>query len=146
MIGEMAVGYIYEVHPAAAKKYGLENRAAVLELDLDIFSEALLSVDAMKYVRLPVYPEVERDLAFVLDKKYSHAEMSKVLTEIDSLIKSVDLFDVYEGSNLPTGKKSVAYRLIIADVEKTLGSAEVDKVVAKAIKAMEKNFGAEVRG
>lgn len=142
LVDKVEIGSIYEVHPIVAKKYGLENKVAILELNLNIFSDINCSV---KYTKPSIYPEIERDLSFVIDKKYLHFDIHKALVNIDSLIKTVKLFDIYDGKNIETGKKSVAYHFVISDYKKTLSSDEADDIINRAIEVIEKKFDAKVR-
>jgi len=92
-----------------------------------------------------LYPAIDRDVAFVVDKKITHKEIVDSLQGVNKLVKSVELFDVFEGEKIGKDKKSMAYHIIYRDNKKTLESNEVDKVHAKLIKKLEKEFDAEVR-
>jgi phenylalanyl-tRNA synthetase beta chain len=95
---------------------------------------------------LPKYPEVRRDLALELNEKISFAEIEKIamLTE-RKLIKKTGLFDVYQGDKIESGKKSYAVYFILQDEMKTLTDSEIDKVMAKLIKAFTEKLDARIR-
>ncbi|MDD2758335.1 MAG: phenylalanine--tRNA ligase subunit beta [Patescibacteria group bacterium] len=139
------IGAIYELSPFTAKKFGLASRVAVLEINFDLLVELAGQARGIAYERLPEFPLVTRDLAFTVGKNITHAQIKTVLSGVDNLIKNVELFDVYSGQGVAENKKSLAYRLTLADPERTLNSAEVDVVVKKAADVLKKKFEAEVR-
>jgi phenylalanyl-tRNA synthetase beta chain len=138
------VGAIYEVTPSVASAFGLDVKVGVVEINLDRLAE-IQTQKEIRYQPVPVYPEAERDLGLVVDKNLSQAKVMEVLIHTDPLVKSVRLFDVYSGANLPTGKKSLTYRLSFGVADRTLKTEEVDTAQAKIIKNLEQKFGAEVR-
>lgn len=141
-----AIGTIYEINPVVADKFGLQCRSAVLEINLDTVARLSSEEKAAEYRPLPEFPEVIRDIAFVVEKNISHDEIVIGVKNIDPLIKKIELFDLFEGKNVSEGKKSVAYRLTFADPSRTLNSGEVDKAVEKVTAELKKKFRAEVRG
>jgi phenylalanyl-tRNA synthetase beta chain len=98
------------------------------------------------YTELPKYPEVNRDLALLLDKKITFAQLREAAVKSEKkLLKSVGLFDVYEGDKLPEGKKSYALSFTLQDSERTLTDQEIERVMSSLMKLFEKEFGAQVR-
>ena len=98
------------------------------------------------YKDIPKFPEVKRDLALLLDKNVNFEEVEKIAYETErKLLKSVVLFDVYEGKNLEEGKKSYAINFTLQDAEKTLQDKQIDKVMQNLIKAYETKLGAKIR-
>jgi len=98
------------------------------------------------YTELPKYPAVKRDLALLIDKKITFAEIKTIAFNCEKkLLKSVSLFDVYEGEKLGADKKSYAVSFILQDTEKTLNDKQIDKIMQKLIKSYEKQLGAELR-
>ena len=98
------------------------------------------------YVDIPKFPEVRRDLALLLDKNVTFAEIEKIAYETEKkLLKRVNLFDVYEGKNLPIGKKSYAVSFILQDSEKTLKDAQIDAIMQRLIKNLTEKIGASLR-
>ncbi|GHT71071.1 phenylalanine--tRNA ligase beta subunit [Bacteroidia bacterium] len=92
------------------------------------------------------FPPVKRDLALLLDKKVSFAEIEKIAFDTDrKLLKEVSLFDVYEGKNLPEGKKSYAVSFTLQDEEKTLNDKQIESIMSKIQKNLEEKSGATLR-
>jgi len=95
---------------------------------------------------LPKYPEVNRDLALLLDKKITFAQLREAAVKSEKkLLKSVGLFDVYEGDKLPEGKKSYALSFTLQDSERTLTDQDIEHVMSNLMKLFEKEFGAQLR-
>ena len=106
----------------------------------------IISNKGLKVKNLPKFPSVKRDFALLLDSQVSFAEIYKVAFQTErALLKSVDLFDVYEGGKLPQGKKSYAISFNLLDEHKTLNDKEIDKVMQKLQNAFERDFKAELR-
>ncbi|MCF0113398.1 MAG: phenylalanine--tRNA ligase subunit beta [Bacilli bacterium] len=142
-MGSKLLGYFGELHPNALKRYDLKN-AVVIELDLaEILS---MKASAPKAAIPPKYPSVSRDLAFVVSASTDYEEIRKTLAKSSSLLKGVEIFDVYSGAGIAEGKKSIALKLIFADEEKTLKDEEINDAVRKAIASIQAKFGAELRG
>ncbi|MDR1343208.1 MAG: phenylalanine--tRNA ligase subunit beta [Prevotellaceae bacterium] len=96
---------------------------------------------------LPKYPEVTRDLALLLDKNITFAQLREAAHKAEKkLLQSVGLFDVYEGDKLPDGKKSYALTFTLQDSERTLTDQEIERIMGNLAKAFEKEFAAQVRG
>lgn len=95
---------------------------------------------------LPKYPEVRRDLALLIDREVTYADLERVSQKAGGkILKEVNLFDVYEGKNLPEGKKSYALSYTMAHKDKTLNDKEVDKLMSKILQQLEKQCGASLR-
>ncbi len=98
------------------------------------------------YEEISKFPEVKRDLALLLDKTVTFADVVKVASESEKkLLKDVYLFDVYEGKNLPKDKKSYAVSFILQDMTKTLNDAQINAIMNKLIKNFEDRLGASIR-
>lgn len=97
----------------------------------------------VKFAEIAKYPEMRRDLALLLDKDVTFENVYRVakLTE-KSLLKNINLFDVYEGDKLPEGKKSYAVSFVMQDNSKTLTDVQIDKVMSKIMSNLEKELGA----
>ncbi len=92
------------------------------------------------------FPAVRRDLALLVDKSVSFAEIEKIAIDTDKkLLKEVALFDVYEGKNLPEGKKSYAVSFVLQDTEKTLNDKQIDAIMKKIQSNLEQKLGAVLR-
>jgi phenylalanyl-tRNA synthetase beta chain len=100
----------------------------------------------MKVVDLPKFPYVKRDLALLLNSETEFKEVYNLAFQSEKkLLKEVDLFDVYEGDNLPDGKKSYAVSFLLQDKTKTLADKQIDKIMQKLQQAFEKNLEAVLR-
>jgi len=100
----------------------------------------------VEYQEISKYPAVSRDLALLLDKDVSFAQVVQIAKQTEKkLLQRVELFDVYEGKNLPAGKKSYAVNFILQDAEKTLNDKAIDAIMQKLIKQLTTQLGAELR-
>lgn len=100
----------------------------------------------VEFTEISKYPAVSRDLALLIDKSVEFAEIEKIARQSEKkLLKNVELFDVYEGKNLPEGKKSYAVNFILQDAEKTLNDKAIDAIMSKLITNLKKQLNAELR-
>jgi phenylalanyl-tRNA synthetase beta chain len=100
----------------------------------------------VQFSEISRFPEVSRDLALLIDKSVTFAQIEQVALKSErKLLKNVVLFDVYEGKNLPEGKKSYAVNFIIQDEEKTLTDKQIDKVMSKIQQNLQNELGAQLR-
>lgn len=100
----------------------------------------------VEYTELSKYPAVSRDLALLIDKQTEFSQIEKTALQTEKkLLKRVELFDVYEGKNLPEGKKSYAVNFILQDEQKTLNDKQIDGIMQKLIKNLTEKLGAELR-
>lgn len=100
----------------------------------------------IKMKDLPRFPEVRRDLALLLDQKVSYGDLKDAAFKAErKLLQAVNLFDVYEGKNLPAGKKSYALSFVLQNVEKTLTDKQVDQAMQRILKSLQNQFQAELR-
>lgn len=142
--GKKTIGKIGKVKSAIAKDFGLKQEIFYADL-----STALLFKSAnpkLVIEEVPKYPEVRRDLSLVLDRHVTFAEIKDlVLATERKLIKELIAFDVYEGKNIPEGKKAYALGFILLDTNKTLTDEEIDKTMNKLMSAFEEKMGALIR-
>ncbi|RTY88597.1 phenylalanine--tRNA ligase subunit beta [Flavobacterium sp. RSP15] len=100
----------------------------------------------IKYTEIPKYPEVRRDLALLIDQNITYESIYNIARQTEkTLLKDINLFDVYQGQNLPEGKKSYALSFIIQDNSKTLTDAQIDKIMNKLQHHFETELGATLR-
>lgn len=105
-----------------------------------------LALQEITYQDIPKFPEVKRDLALLIDKNITFQDIEKIAYATErKLLKEVNLFDVYEGKNLPVGKKSYAVSFILQDAERTLKDSQIDAIVQKMIKNLTEKLGAVLR-
>ena len=118
----------------------------VLFADFNWNAVLKLLSNRIKFQEIPKYPEVRRDLALLIDEKIAFDDIYKIARQSEkSLLKNIDLFDVYNGQNLPEGKKSYAVSFIIQDNTKTLTDEQIDKIMNKLQKNFENELGAVLR-
>ena len=127
------------------KAFDLDNEVYYTDLNWKELMKAIKG-NAVTYREISKYPAVKRDLALLLDKKVQFVEIEKIAFETDKkLLKSVELFDVYEGKNLEPGKKSYAVSFMLQDENATLNDKQIDKFMQKLIKNLETKLEAKLR-
>lgn len=152
-----------------SKGIALENRGGKTIVDMGVLNKKLqvkMGIDSpvyyaeinwnglMKMIKkgkvlfspISKYPAVSRDLALLIDKDVDFATIEQIARQSErKLLKRVELFDVYEGKNLPAGKKSYAVNFILQDEQKTLNDKQIDAIMQKMIQNLKKQIGAELR-
>jgi len=127
------------------KKFDIDTEVYYAELNWDLLMKEIKS-HQVKYSEISKFQAVKRDLALLLDQQISFAEIEKVAFDTDKkLLKEVSLFDVYEGKNLPEGKKSYAVSFILHDEEKTLNDKQIENLMRKIQENLEQKLGAVLR-
>ncbi len=138
------VGVMGEVSPEAAKNFELTQKVYIAEIDLVSLGEK--SRPAVRFAQLPKYPAATRDIAVIVDSEVGAGDMLREIKAAGgNRVESVQLFDVYEGEQVGAGKKSVAYALTLRAADGTLKDEEVEKIMARVMKALEDKFGAKLR-
>jgi phenylalanyl-tRNA synthetase beta chain len=141
--GATAVGVIGQVHPAVANNYDIGEAYAA---ELDFFKLLECRAAESKYVSLPKFPAVTRDIALVCDTSVTVAALTDCIKRGGgALLREVELFDIYTGSQVPQGKKSVAFSLKLRSDEATLTDADADGTSKKILALLEKELGAVIR-
>lgn len=143
--GGTTVGFIGRVNPAIARKLDVKPAVFYCELLWDKLSKASSKVKT-EFAPIPKTQAVKRDLSLLIDKGVSFAEIEKAVREAErKFLTGVSLFDVYEGKNLPAGKKSYAISMSLQDPEKTLQDKHIEKIMSKIIETLRSKFSAELR-
>ncbi len=129
------IALLGEIHPIVLDNYEIGARAYVAEIDFDqLFA---LRVETRSYKPLPKFPATTRDLAFVCDDNIPVLTLQKAISKaVGEILENILLFDVYQGSQIPQGKKSVAFNLRLRSSLRTLTDEECDKAMNNAIKAL----------
>ncbi|MEO8150075.1 MAG: phenylalanine--tRNA ligase subunit beta [Bacteroidia bacterium] len=143
--GKEYVGRYGLLKKSLLKKFDIETEVYYAEINFD---KVVKLANAAKVVitEIPKYPEVKRDLSMLLDKAVQYEALERLAFETErKYLKRVNLFDVYEGKNIPNNKKSYALSFTLYDEEKTLQDKEIDKVMNKLMENFEKKLGAEIR-
>ncbi|MEY8847665.1 phenylalanine--tRNA ligase subunit beta [Psychroserpens sp. XS_ASV72] len=127
------------------KHFGISQEVLFADFNWDNVLEMAKHND-IKFKDIPKYPEVRRDFALLIDDKVTFGDIDKIAMQTEKqLLKDVDLFDVYQGKNLPKGKKSYAVSFTIQDEKKTLTDKQIDKIMKKLQTNFETQLGAELR-
>jgi phenylalanyl-tRNA synthetase beta chain len=132
------------VKKSILKHFGIKQEVFYADFNWDTILKTIPS--KIKYSEITKYPEVRRDLALLIDQNVSYDSIYAIARQTEkSLLKDINLFDVYEGNNLPEGKKSYALSFILQDDSKTLTDAQIDKIMGKLQKNFETELGASLR-
>ena len=137
-----------ELHPNIINKLDVKTNSLVgFELDLDKYVKLKEKNKKTKPTyEFSEYQKSERDFAFILDKKIQAQDLINLIKNVDlSLIKDISIFDLYEGDNIPLGKKSLAFRVIIQSDSKTLTENDINTVSNNIIKTVEEKTGSKLR-
>jgi phenylalanyl-tRNA synthetase beta chain len=124
------------------KKYDVEGEVAFWEIKLLTLMD--LEQAEREYEPLPQYPAAIRDVSFIIKKDILIDKILKTIQESTLYLEDADLFDIYEGENLPSGKQSLSFHLIFRSSEKTLKAEEIDKEMKKIYKVLQQ-LGATIR-
>ena len=127
------------------KQFDLQQPVYYAELNWTQLMKATKKNEVL-YTEISKHPAVSRDLALLIDKDVEFAQIEQIARQTEKkLLKNVELFDVYEGKNLPEGKKSYAVNFILQDTEKTMNDKQIDAIMQKLIQNLKKQLGAELR-
>ncbi|HEX9007149.1 MAG TPA: hypothetical protein VF889_07635, partial [Bacteroidota bacterium] len=135
-------GQMGRVAEQVLARFGVEGEVFAAELNL----QALRRDVRKPFIPLPRFPKVRRDVAFTVDRSIHAGRVEEEIRAAGGeLLIGVDVFDLYQGKELPEGKKSLAFALELMSREKTLTDAEIDAVVARVVRRVEETFGASLR-
>ena len=137
--GDNEIGILGELHPIVSENYGVRERIYIAELDIAAMCE--LAANDIKYKQLPKFPAITRDLSLVCDDSVESGDIIDIIKSAGKHLEQVTLFDLYKGTGVPDGKKSLSYKLVMRREDKTMEAEEADKSVEKILKALgEKNI------
>ena len=142
------LAYFGEIHPSIIKKMDLRTDNVLgFEIFLDNIPQSKKKIREVKpHFIVSDYQKVVRDFAFVIDEKYSSGEIISLVKKIDKeLIKNVKIFDIYQGDNITSGKKSIAFNVTLEPKDKTLSEKDIDQVSKKIISTVQETTGATLR-
>ena len=143
-VGIDTIATFGEVHPELLDNYDIGKRAYLAEVNITKLVK--YSKANKKYVEVPKFPAVERDIAVIVDEIVEVGQIEKIITKKGKkLLESAKLFDIYRDEKIGKGKKSVAYSLIFRDKKKTLSDEEINATMNDIIIELEKNLHAELR-
>lgn len=139
MLGKqpLEVGFFGEVHPILKDREKFQQNVYLFEVNLDELLKAVHTA-AIRYKKLSQFPEVQRDLAFVVPESVSHEEIAKIIKKSvkSNLFSGEELFDVYQGEHIQEGFKSMAFRIKMRDNESTL----TDEIVEEQMNSVRNNL------
>jgi len=137
-----AIGWIGALHPRWQQKYDLPSAPVLFELDF----EHVVGAGVPVYNEISKFPPVRRDISVEVDEGISyHSILEGLRHNRPAIVTEIGLFDVYRGTGIVKGKKSLAFRVLLQDTHKTLTDAEVDFAVAQLIQVLQQRFDARLR-
>ena len=135
-------GWLGELHPRWQKKYELQKNAVLFELELD----SLMPKSLPMVKEISKFPPVRRDIAIIIDNDISvYSLLVALYAEKSAIISDISLFDIYRGKGMDSSKKSLAFRVLLQDTEKTLTDEEADSAVASIVEILKNKFSAVLR-
>jgi len=137
------IGLVGQVHPRVVSQFGLEAAVAMFDLDLDALLPHVKEV--RHYQPVAPYPSLDEDLAVVVEADVQAAQVQSIIQQ-SSLVRSVRLFDVYSGSQVPAGKKSLAFSVSYQAADHTLTDEEVRRQRERIVARLGQELGAVLRG
>lgn len=144
MIGKDAIATFGEVHPIVCKNYGVKTKVYYAKIDVDKLVK--YSKEDKKYVPIPKYPAVERDIAVIVDEDIEVGKIEKVITKkCKKILEEIKLFDIYRNEKLGENKKSIAFALTFRAQDKTLTDEEINGAMDTIISDLSKELNAELR-
>jgi phenylalanyl-tRNA synthetase beta chain len=143
-VNKKNIGVVAQLSSSSAVRINIKRETALAEINLGELFNLVKAAGGNKYKGIEKYPQVVRDLAFVVEANVLYNDINKEISNFSEMVKKVELFDVYEGGKLGAGKKSLAFH-VIYQADRTLTSEEVDKMQEVLIGKLEKKFGAKIR-
>ena len=142
LIDGREIGFLGELHPRWTQKYELPSAPALFELDLDALQKAHLP----RYAEVSRLPAAFRDLAVVVEQKLElQAILDGLADHRPAIVQEIRLFDIYTGKGVGQGKKSLAFRIVMQDTQRTLQDIEVDAAVQQLVEYLRQSFAAQLR-
>jgi phenylalanyl-tRNA synthetase beta chain len=138
------IGIAGEVMPEVREKFGINTPCVIFELNISNLINSESPIPEFK--QIPRLLALERDISLIVDRKVPGTELINAVLKASPLINGTRIFDVYEGKNIQSGRKSIGIRIKIQPVEKNLTDNEIDNIILNAVKILEKEFNAELRG
>lgn len=138
------IGIVGQIHPSVAKQFDISVPCYAAEID---FAKLFKQINRnIKYKQLPRFPAVTRDIAMLVDKTLPVAQLEDIMRHVaGKTLESIRLFDVYEGKQIPTDKKSVAYAISFRAADRSLTNEEINQVFDKIVNALQTQANAQLR-
>ena len=141
-IGEDLIARFGKLNPLTCQNYILPSNTYIAEINFEMLKK--YQRREIKFKELPKFPAVERDISFVISSDVLSFEIINALKNV-TYVENVELFDVYEGKQIETGKKSMAYRIFLRSQDKTLNEDEIKASMDKILNILSENFNAQIR-
>jgi phenylalanyl-tRNA synthetase beta chain len=142
MLNGKPVGWLGTLHHKLAQLFDLPAAPILFELELD----ALARQPLPRHRSIGRFPSMRRDLAFLVDQEIAASALLATMREVaEPIVQELEVFDLYQGQGVPTGQKSLAFRIVMQDTERTLTEPEVEAAVAKIAEAVISRHGAKLR-
>jgi phenylalanyl-tRNA synthetase beta chain len=142
MLGDTAIGWLGALHPAVRSRLGLTAKLFAFELELD----ALDNRPVPRVREVSKFPAIRRDIAIVIDEAVTAAQVKDcILAAGGDRLQVCEVFDVYRGAGIASGRKSLALGLILQDLTRTLHDEEVDAIVSRVVAELSQRLGASLR-
>ena len=143
-INDKSVGFFGELHPQVSGNFDIAIKVYIAELNFDeLANQSNLN---RYYTPLPKFPSIERDIAVVVSEAISVGQIEEIIiNKGGKLIEDLKLFDIYKGSQIEEGYKSVAFRIVYRSSEKTLTDDDIAKVHNRIVNSLSNQIGAILR-
>jgi len=139
------IATLFTLHPLVQKNYGLEDYSVVM-FEINFSKLMTLANSKFQYSEIPKFPKIEFDISVIINSKTEIKTIHDEIKKVDKkLITNIELFDIYEGKNIPENKKAVAFKITLQSPEKTLTDQEMTEIQNKIFNSLEK-IGGEIRG
>lgn len=143
---KIELGKVSTVSESMLDVYDIEHKTYIAEFSLDKISEALAKHKAKSFTPIPKFPAFEFDFAVIVEQEVSAGDlMNSIKSNAGNTLKNIDIFDVFEDESIGEGNKSIAFRLNFIDPNKTLNIKEVEPIIQRVVKSLEKQFSAKLR-
>jgi len=142
LVDDQPIGWLGELHPRWQKQYGLQRNTVLFEVE----SGSLMPKPLPAVKEISKFPPVRRDIAIIVDNDVSvHSLLDAINTGKPAIVSDISLFDIYRGKGMEDSKKSLAFRVLLQDTEKTLTDEEADSAVAGIVEILKNKFSATLR-
>ncbi|MEE9491914.1 MAG: phenylalanine--tRNA ligase subunit beta [Gammaproteobacteria bacterium] len=136
------IGWLGRIHPALAKSLEISTETFLFEINAD----RLLTINVPSFEKPSRFPSIRRDLSVVVDVDLPASTLMQTIREsAGDLLKTLNVFDIYQGDGIESGRKSIAFSLILQDYSRTLADADVDSIVANIMNQLQSKYAAVLR-
>ncbi len=145
--GKIELGTLMPVSPKLMKTYDLDADTFTVELSVNALQTALHRTPEKSFQSIPKFPAFEFDFAVIVESSITAGElMNTIKSKAGKTLQSIEIFDVFEGDSIGEANKSIAFRLHFLDPNKTLNIKEVEPIIKRIVKTLEKQYSAKLRG